>query len=156
MLDRKWVFVRILMCASVQLAITQLGSALAANERSAPQLAEIMGAAQIRHEKLYLAGMGQRWDLADYELQLLRTNLTDAAVFYVDIPADDVAKMVEPLKAIEDAIKAKDSHRFARTIATLNDGCNACHQAMRRGFIVIRLPTERPFGDESFQPESKK
>ncbi len=51
---------------------------------------------------------------------------------------------------------AQGSHRFARTIATLNDGCNACHHTMRRGFIVIRLPTERAFGDESFQPESKK
>jgi hypothetical protein len=156
MLDRKWIFVAILMCASVQFEITQLGSALAANERYAPQLAEIMGAAQTRHVKLYLAGKAQNWDLADYELQILRTNLTDAAVFYVDIPADNVAKMVEPLKAIEDAIKAKDGHRFAKTIATLNDGCNACHQTMRRGFIVIRLPTGRPFGDESFQPESKK
>jgi hypothetical protein len=115
-----------------------------------------MNAAQTRHMKLYLAGKVQNWDLANYELQLLRMSLGDAAVLYAGIPADNVTKMVEPLNAIEDAIKAKDSRRFASAVAALTNGCNACHQSMHRGFIVMRLPTDQPFGNQSFPPQGKK
>jgi hypothetical protein len=157
MLHRTWmIFAVVLMSASVPLGIAQFRSALAAGEANVPRLADIMNAAQTRHMKLYLAGKAQNWDLADYELQLLRTNITDAALLYADIPVSNVTKMVEPLNAIEDAIKAKDSRRFDRTVAVLTEGCNSCHQSMNRGFIVIRLPTEQPFGNQLFPPQGKK
>ncbi|MGE5158909.1 MAG: hypothetical protein ACM3OF_12270 [Gemmatimonas sp.] len=156
MIHRGWIFAAVLACASVPLAIAQFGPAVAAGEQYVPQLGDIMNAAQTRHIKLYFAGKAQNWDLADYELQKLRTNLAEAAVLYEGIPVNNVTMMVEPLKAVEDAIKAKDARRFASTVGELTDGCNTCHRSMNRNFITIRQPTEQPFSDQSFAPPGKK
>jgi hypothetical protein len=56
------------------------------------------------------------------------------------------------MDAIREAIKAKDKAKFTKAFADLNGTCNACHQVIGRGFIVIRLPTTSPFGDQSFAP----
>lgn len=155
MMYRGWILAAVLACGSVPLAIAQFGSA-AAGEHYVPQLGDIMNAAQTRHMKLYFAGKAQNWDLADYELQQLRTNLAEAAVLYEGLPVNNVTMMIEPLKAMEDAIQAKDARRFATTVAGLTEGCNTCHRSMNRNFIVIRLPTEQPFGDQIFAPPGKK
>ena len=156
MIHRGWVLGAVVACAAVPLAIAEFGSAAKASEQYVPQLGDIMNAAQTRHMKLYFAGKAQNWDLADYELQRLRTNLAEAAVFYEGIPVNNVTMMVEPLKAVEDAIKAKDARRFTTTVTELTEGCNSCHQSMNRSFIVIRLPTEQPFGNQVFAPASAK
>lgn len=156
MMHRGWILAAALACASVPLAIAQFGSAAWAGEQYVPQLGDIMNAAQTRHIKLYFAGKAQNWDLADYELQKLRTNLTEAAVLYEGIPVNNVTMMIGPLKAIEDAIKAKDARQFGASITELTNGCNTCHQSMNRGFIAIRLPTAQPFGDQIFAPQGKK
>ncbi|WP_407181223.1 hypothetical protein [Bradyrhizobium sp. STM 3562] len=156
MIYRGWILGAVLACASMPLAVAELGSVAAAGEQFVPQLGDIMNAAQTRHMKLYFAGKAQNWDLADYELQRLRTSLAEAAVLYEGIPVNNVTMMVEPLSAIEDAVRAKDSRRFTATVAELTEGCNTCHQSMNRSFIVIRLPTEQPFGDQSFAPPGKK
>lgn len=156
MMDRGWILAAVLACASVPLTPAQFGSAAWAGEDYVPQLGDIMNAAQTRHIKLYFAGKAQNWDLADYELQKLQTNLAEAAMLYEGIPVNNVTKMVEPLKAIADAIKAKDVRRFGTTITELTAECNACHQSMNRGFIAIRLPTAQPFADQIFAPPGKK
>jgi hypothetical protein len=50
---------------------------------------------------------------------------------------------------------AKDSGKFAKAFGELTAGCNACHQSMERGFIVMRVPTEDPFSDQRFAPPDK-
>jgi hypothetical protein len=45
--------------------------------------------------------------------------------------------------------------RFAKSIAEFTNGCNACHQSIERGFIVMRVPTESPFTDQVFLPQAK-
>jgi len=156
MLHRGWmIFAVVLLFTSGLLGFAQFGPAVATNVK-APRLPDIMATAQTRHMKLYLAGKARNWDLADYELQLLRANIADAALLYDDIPVSNVSKMVEPLNAAEEAIKAKDSRRFERTVSILTEGCNSCHQSMDRGFIVMRLPTEQPFGNQLFSPQAKK
>jgi hypothetical protein len=143
------------MCAVPQ-TIAQFNSTAAAGDQYVPQLVDIMNAAQTRHMKLYLAGKGRNWDLADYELQLLRQKIADAALLYGDIPVSNVTKMIEPLNAIGEAVKAKDSRRFDSTFAALTEGCNSCHASMNRSFIVIRLPTEQPFGNQLFPAPGKR
>lgn len=154
MICRGWILTAALACASVPWAIVQFSSAAAA--QYVPQLGDIMDAAQTRHIKLYFASKAQNWDLADYELSKLRTSLAEAAVLYEGIPVNNVTMMVEPLQAIEDAIKAKDGRRFGTAFTGLTEGCNTCHQSMNRAFITIRLPTAQPFGDQNFAPPGKK
>jgi hypothetical protein len=58
----------------------------------------------------------------------------------------------EPILVITAAIEAKDSVRFIKGYNELTAACNACHEGVGRGFIVIQVPTASPFSDQSFAP----
>jgi hypothetical protein len=126
--------------------------AVAQSEAYVPALAEIMSAAQWRHIKLWFAGKHASWELASYELRQVRASLEDAATYYHGIPVEYVNATVEPILAIAAAIEAKDSMRFIKGYNALTAACNACHEGVGRGFIVIQVPTASPFSDQSFAP----
>jgi hypothetical protein len=115
-----------------------------------------MNTLQLRHLKLYFAGRAQNWELADFELRRLREGLAEAALLYSGIPATNVTTMATPIQSIAEAIKAKNVRKFTDALGQFTDGCNACHQAMGRKFIVIRLPTEQPFTNQVFAPQDRK
>jgi len=127
-----------------------------AGEQYVPQLGDIMNAAQVRHQKLYLAGKGRSWELAAYESHQLRGNLRDAAILYSGIPISNVTTLAERLQAIDDAIEAKDSPRFTKAFGELTAGCNECHQSMGRPFIVMKQPSDQPFGNQQFAPKGER
>ena len=112
-----------------------------------------MTAIQLRHMKLWFAGKALNWELAAYELRQLDTGLMEAATLYPGIPVSDVTTMARPAKSIADAIEARDGRRFAKAVGELTDGCNACHQSVGRGFIVMRTPTEQPSVTKCFRPK---
>ncbi|WP_347336352.1 hypothetical protein [Bradyrhizobium viridifuturi] len=119
-------------------------------------MVEIMSAAQLQHLKLWLAGKDKNWDLAAYELRQLTDSIAEAAVLYPGIPVDNVTTMMAPLLSVSDAIAAKDSRKFAGSMKGLTDGCNACHSSMERGFVVVRLPTDRFLpANQLFAPQGK-
>ncbi len=149
----RWIAAALLLCVSVPVAVAQFDSRASAAEQYVPQLGDLMNAAQSRHMKLYFAGKAQNWELAAYELERLKATLVEAAVLYGGIPVTNVTTMAAPLQAVQDAIEAKDSRKFAGAVGGLTDGCNACHQSMNRAFIVIRQPTEQPFGNQVFAPQ---
>jgi hypothetical protein len=124
-------------------------------EQYVPQLGDIMNAAQVRHQKLYLAGAARNWDLAAYQSRQLRGNLKDAAVFYSGIPINNVTTLAERLNTLDAAIEAKSTPRFARAYGELTGGCNTCHQSLERAFIVIKQPSDKPFGDQEFMPKDE-
>ena len=64
--------------------------------------------------------------------------------------------MTIPVQSVADAIEAKDIKRFTKAVGVLTDACNACHKSIGRGFIVMRMPTEQLFGDQSFAPPGKR
>jgi mono/diheme cytochrome c family protein len=115
-----------------------------------------MNSAQVRHQKLYFAGKAGNWDLAAFETRQLRGNLRDAAVFYSGIPISNVTTLAERLQAVDDAIEAKNSRRFTQTYGELTNGCNACHQSLGRPFIVMKQPSDQPFGDQQFTPKGER
>jgi hypothetical protein len=126
--------------------------AIAQNETYVPALGDIMTTAQWRHIKLWFAGKLQNWDLARYELRQIKASLEDAVVFYRGIPIELVDATVDPIRAIDAAIEAKDDARFAEGYHALTSACNACHVGIGRSFIVIQVPTASPFSDQSFSP----
>jgi hypothetical protein len=144
----------LLVCAWPLLAIAQSGKA-GSGEPGVPQLGDIMNAVQWRQMKLWFAGKMRNWDLAAYELRLIKAGLVDAAMLYSGIPVSNVTTMAASVQSLTDAIEAKDSGKFAKAFGELTDGCNACHQSMGRGFIVMRVPTEQPFGNQRFTPAGK-
>jgi hypothetical protein len=62
----------------------------------------------------------------------------DAARLYQGIPVDKVNMIEQPVMALSDAIKSKDSLRFT-AFADLTSVCNSCHPAAQVGFEVDRL-----------------
>lgn len=115
-------------------------------------LGDIMGLTQLRHIKLWFAGKLENWELAGYELAQMEASLKDAADLYRGIPVEDVTLVIEPMKAISNAIEAKDSTLFAKAYDDLTNACNACHRAIDRGYIIIHTPNSSPFSDQSFSP----
>ena len=106
-----------------------------------------MSAAQWRHIKLWFAGRQQNWELASYELLQIRAGLEQAATLYHGIPVDYVGATVPPIQAMGAAIEAKDSAGFVKGFNALTAACNACHQGIGRGFVVIQVPAVSPFSD---------
>ena len=137
-------------------AIAQSNLNATTGEQYVPRLGDIMNAVQWRHIKLWFAGKARNWELATYELVLLKAGLLEAAVLYEGIPVTNVTTMKKPVDTISAAIEARDGGRFAKAVGELTDGCNACHKSMGRGFIVMRMPNEQPFSDQSFAPEVKR
>ena len=121
-------------------------------QKSPARLADIMSAVQFRHSKLWTAGQQKNWELAGYELELVKTSLTEAIAFYTDIPVENITMIDPPIKSIESAIAARNSAAFGKAFGELTTGCNSCHQSTGRGFIVMTVPTASPFANQSFAP----
>jgi hypothetical protein len=124
-----------------------------------PGLGEIMTLTQMRHSKLWFAGEAGNWPLASYELDELHEGMDDAATFHPThkdspLPIPDLIQkiMTEPLRQLEDAIKAKDNVRFAGAFDAVTEGCNACHRAANFGFNVVTRPTSNPYSNQAFPP----
>ncbi|WP_371748256.1 hypothetical protein [Bradyrhizobium sp. CCBAU 53338] len=121
-----------------------------------PRLGDIMSAAQTRHQKLWLAGRAQNWELAAFELRQLTASLVEAAVLYSGIPVSNVTTLEPSLQSVTGAIAAKDGRKFAKALGDLTEGCNACHRSMGRSFVVIKVPTDpQPFANQQFAPQAK-
>ncbi len=126
-----------------------------------PDLGDLMTmTVQPRHTKLGLAGAAGNWTYAAYALHELEESFERAAKLWpkyrtYSIPDMFESVVREPMKAVEDAIKAGDSARFAAAYGTLTAACNTCHQSTERGFVVIQAPVGSPFPDQDFRPAKK-
>jgi hypothetical protein len=120
-----------------------------------PHLADIMGATQLRHVKLSFAGKQRNWPLAAYELGQIKASFEDVGTLYPGIPIADMSNMADPVRLLGEAIAARDGTKFDRAFVALTQACNACHQAIDRGFIVVQVPTSSPFSNQVFAPASK-
>jgi len=60
-----------------------------------PDLGDLMGAAQLRHFKLWFAGRSQNWELARYEIEQIRKSLDAAANDYPKLGDADIAGLIK-------------------------------------------------------------
>ena len=138
------------LAVAVFLAVAK-GHAEDAAEPNEPNIGDIMAHQQQRHIKLWFAGHGGNWPLADFEIDKLRDGFDDVNRL---IGGDTVNKTVgAALIALEKAVEAKDREAFARSFDDLSAGCNACHRMLDHAFIAIQRPTAQPFADQSFAPQ---
>lgn len=126
-----------------------------AQGRFVPRLNDMMVATQVRHFKLWYAGIVQNWQLANYELTQIRNAITDTERLFANKGGAKMSTMMPPADELADAIKAKDSKKFASAFTKLTASCNSCHEAAGFGFIKIRDPRlspleTSPLSDESF------
>jgi hypothetical protein len=114
-------------------------------------LGEIMTLQQLRHIKLWFAGHGGNWPLADYELDELDEGFDDIGKI---VGSDLVDKQVgAPVKALEKAVEDKNRTAFDAAFDQLSAGCNSCHRSLDRKFIVIQRPTSLPYSNQNFAPQ---
>jgi hypothetical protein len=111
-----------------------------------------------RHEKLGLGGQARNWKYSAYELRELRGAFariarTAPAHEGWDTKAMFDAMIMTPLKNVEDAIKAGDGRAFDRQYVALTAACNACHTAMGRDYIVIKVPRANAYPNQDFTPQ---
>ena len=122
-----------------------------------PSLGDLMTmAVQPRHTKLGLAGRASNWPYAQYELSELRNAFARIARTIptyrnIDTAAVIAALTTAPLKAVEQAINAKDAGQFKSAYAQLTTTCNACHLSQDHPFVVIRIPGTSPYPDQDFR-----
>lgn len=138
-----------------------LTTGMAAGEAAKePSLIEIMMVTQSHHAKLWYAGSARNWELADYQIDELKEGLEDAGKQIPNYKGIPVGSMIEnlimpPIAEVESAIKARDGAKFAAAYDKLTAACNACHEASKRGFIVIQRPAGAAFPNQSFAPKKK-
>jgi hypothetical protein len=125
--------------------------------RYLPNLADIMGATQLRHFKLWYAGNVRNWSLAHYELQRIDASFQDAMKFYPNFPQANMKVMAPSAEEIGQAIEAKDGARFEKGFERMTSACNSCHEQAGLGFIYIHVPRTSPietspFSDQGFEP----
>jgi hypothetical protein len=123
----------------------------AATEPYEPDIGDIMAHQQERHIKLWFAGQGGNWPLADYEIDKLKDGFEDVNR---RIGGDTVEKAVGgPVAALEKAIESKDRSSFTRAFDQLTAGCNSCHRTLDHAFIAIQRPNSQPYSNQSFAPQ---
>ena len=107
---------------------------------------------QIRHAKLFYASKARNWPLADYELQQLVGSLVEAGRYYPNTTPPMV--LTEEIRnSLNEAIKAKNEAKFDQAFDEMNAGCNRCHRAADRAFIVIRRPSyPSAFSNQQYSP----
>jgi hypothetical protein len=121
-----------------------------------PGLGDLMTATvQPRHIKLGLAGHEKNWVYADYELHELQEAFERAASVWPKWRNVPVAEMIAfntqgPIEALDQAIKAKDSEKFAASYKQLTEACDTCHQGAGRAMIVIHVPDAAAYPDQDF------
>jgi hypothetical protein len=116
-----------------------------------PGLGEIMTLQQLRHIKLWFAGHGGNWPLADYEVGELEEGFDDVTKL---LGPGIVDKQVgAPIAALEKAVADKNRAAFDAAFDGLSAGCNSCHRTLDHGFIVIQRPTLLPYSNQNFAPQ---
>jgi hypothetical protein len=117
-----------------------------------PRLADLMVVIQIRHAKLFYAVKARNWPLADYELEQLVGSLVEAGRYYPNTaPPMTLAEQIR--SSLNEAIKTKNEAKFDQAFGEMNAGCNRCHGAADRAFIVIRRPSySSAFSNQQYSP----
>lgn len=126
-----------------------------------PGLGDLMNmSVQPRHAKLGLAGRERNWDYAAFAVHELEEALEQVEKVWPRWEKHPIAEMLksttdQPMEAVEQAVKAKDAAQFDAAYRLLTDACNACHQSLERGFIVIRVPEISGFPNQEFRPPAR-
>ena len=148
------ILIAVLMFAPVMAEEVQFATAPIErnpSESSVGTLANIMATIQLRHIKLWFVGKAKNWDLLNYEAKKLEDDFVAAALFYRNLPIDNVLLVEKPLQRLMEAAKRKDYSLYAKAFGELTAGCNNCHVAGQVAYIQIQVPKSSPFSDQSYE-----
>jgi hypothetical protein len=148
------ILIAVLMFAPVMAEEVQFATAPVErnpSESAVGTLANIMATIHLRHIKLWFVGKAKNWDLLNYEAKKLEDDFVAAALFYRNLPIDNVLLVEKPLQRLMEAAKRKDYSLYAKAFGELTAGCNSCHVAGQVAYIQIQVPKSSPFSDQSYE-----
>jgi hypothetical protein len=118
-----------------------------------PGLGDYMLKMQIRHSKLWFAGINENWELADFQLHEIEELLEDIEKFKSGKEEVKLISMIEaPLDSVDAAVEAKDLETFKSAYQNLTVTCNNCHVASKHSFNVVKVPETPIFSNQEFRP----
>ena len=116
-----------------------------------PGLGDFMSGIQVHHNKLWFAGQSQNWELADFEIHEIEEAIEDIEEYHKGRKEIEQIDMIKPaLESLDEAIDKRDLIAFNTGFNILTNTCNACHQAAKHEFIVIKIPDMQPFSNQDF------
>lgn len=116
----------------------------------------LMGRLQLFMNKLYFSGINNNGPLSEFyihEIEETMEEIAEGEVTHegVDISANMESFGLAPLENLERAIESgKD---FKDAYNGLVSSCNACHQASKYPFIIIKEPTNMIFDNQVYTTE---
>ncbi len=137
--------------AVLQNRIDSLESKLADTYK--PGFGEFMGYVQAHHAKLWYAGENKNWKLAGFEMDEIRETIENIKKYETDRKETQLISMIyPPLDSVTSAINLKNVTQFKNSFTQLTNTCNACHQAARFEFNVVKIPDSQMFANQDFKP----
>lgn len=137
--------------AVMQNRIDSLESKLANTYK--PGFGEFMSYVQSHHAKLWYAGENKNWKLANFEMDEIRETIDDIKKYETDRKETQLISMIYPaLDSVTSAINLKNVTQFKSSFTQLTNTCNACHQAAKFEFNVVKVPTTQMFTNQDFKP----
>lgn len=95
-----------------------------------------------RYIELYWAGEDGNWEYADYQLEKLRTAISNGLERRPKRASS--AQMIFPeLDKVVASIGEKDLIKYRQSFTTLTQSCNACHAAEKVSFFNVSPPSFR-------------
>ena len=137
--------------AALRAQVDALQAAQAETAKAEPPKAELgqqMLGLQIRHARLWAAGEGGDWLLAQFQLSELNEALDDVveqnpehAALQPQRLADVLPTMMKPaVSKLREAIDQHDKAAFESAYDGLSAACSGCHRIADHGFLVIQRP----------------
>lgn len=124
-------------------------------EESEYPVLETMGYYQRFSHKLYLAGINENWELADFythELEEVSEELIKGKVIHDDYNLSNLSEsmLLPKIEKVEESIRKKDQVLFLDNYELMISSCNLCHQATKHEFIKILVPNDSSVWNQDF------
>jgi len=125
------------------------------------ELGEAMNSFARRFAGLWFAGRSGHWRLADYEIREMQEVIKEIQAmnkFETGVNVGGVLDAVDrtQLKAIDNAVVARDVKAFEVAYQDMMKACNSCHTSTGHAFIQIKMPTEPPVVNRVYEPAPQK
>jgi len=122
-----------------------------------PQLGDRMNALARRFAAVWFAARNGNRDLVRYELHEMEEVIESIELLRPIEGGVDVATVLDSVahtqvRAMREAVDAKDAERFEAAYADTIETCNACHSSADHPFIRISTPTASPVPNRVWSP----
>ncbi|MDQ3394595.1 MAG: hypothetical protein M3512_10865 [Bacteroidota bacterium] len=163
MLKQKYILIAgiciALLIIAIQFYIINNNSLVSSKEdkiEAAPiELAKVMFHNQRYMDKLYFSGINENWEAAEFYHHELEENMEVLLENTIVDDGIDISNLSEliftpAILSLKTSIASKKKDVFLEGYKVMVNSCNSCHNASKKGFIIITLPASPAFKNQEF------